>query len=90
MKRHTKIYMKFFGFKVQEDCFCEIPDCGQPAVDINHIQCRGMGGNPKQDKDAIENLMAMCRKHHIIYGDVPGYKTWLQEVHKKFMKRKQD
>lgn len=85
MKRHTKIYLNFFNFKISEDCKCEIPECSKPAVDINHIESRGMGGNPAGDKDAIANLMAMCREHHNEYGDVPGKKGWLKKVHLKFM-----
>ena len=83
MKPHTKIYFDYFNFKIPEDCFCEI--CGSPSVDIHHLENRKMGGNPSGDKDYIENLMALCRKHHIIYGDVPDKKEWLKEVHKKFM-----
>lgn len=83
MKAHTKIYLNFFGYKIPEDCICEV--CGGPAVDINHIQARGMGGNPKGDKDDIENLMAMCRYHHIEYGDVPDLKPTLTAIHLKFM-----
>lgn len=88
MKKHTKIYMNFFNFKITEDCICEIPGCGLPAVDINHIQSRGMGGNPKGDKDHIENLIAVCRNHHNMYGDVPELKEWLIKVHLDFMKEK--
>lgn len=83
MKPHTRKYLDYFGFQIQEDCFCEL--CGAPAVDINHIQARGMGGNPKGDKDAIENLMAMCRADHIAYGDSPAHKQWLKEKHLNFM-----
>lgn len=86
MKRHTKIYMDYFGFKVAEDCVCEIPECGSAANDLHHIERRGMGGNPSKDKDKIENLMALCRKHHDLYGDVPGYKEYLKKVHIEFMK----
>jgi 5-methylcytosine-specific restriction endonuclease McrA len=81
MKPHTKIYLNYFNFKIPEDCFCEI--CNSPAVDINHIQARGMGGS--KTKDNIENLMAVCRECHIAVGDVPDKKQWLNEVHKKFM-----
>ena len=84
MKKHTKIYMNYFGFKIQQDCFCEI--CGMYANDIHHIEARGMGGS--SSKDEIENLMALCREHHIIYGDVPSKKEWLKEIHLNFMKNK--
>lgn len=33
-----------------------------PAVDVHHIDPRGMGGS--QSKDYTENLMGLCRKHH--------------------------
>ncbi len=84
MKHHTTVYMQFFGYQIQSDCVCEI--CGRPAVDVNHIDARGMGGNPKGDKDEIENLMGMCREHHDEYGDVPECKPLLTEIHLKFMK----
>lgn len=83
MKPHTKIYMEFFGFKIPEDCSCEI--CGSPAVDIHHIMARGMGGDPKGKKDVIDNLMAVCRKCHEQYGDVPGFIDLLKKIHLKFM-----
>lgn len=83
MKNHTKVYLNYFNFKIPEDCECEI--CGVFANDIHHIKARGMGGNPNSDKDSIENLMALCRKHHLIYGDFPDKKEWLKDIHKRFM-----
>jgi hypothetical protein len=86
MKPYTKIYMDYFEYKIPEDVTCEI--CGRPAVDINHIKARGMGGNPKRDKDRIENLMAMCREDHLRYGDVPGeVREMLTSVHLSFMRQ---
>src|SRR5574338_617529 len=81
MKRHTKIYMDFFDYKIPEDCFCEI--CGSPAVDTHHIEARGMGGDPQGKKDVIENLMALCRNCHENFGDVPECVDKLKEVHMK-------
>ena len=81
MKPHTKIYFKYFNFKIPEDCFCEI--CGSHAVDLHNIEARGSGGS--STKDYIENLMAVCRQCHVKFGDVPDKKEWLKEVHKKFM-----
>jgi len=84
MKPHTKIYITFFGYQIPSDCVCEI--CGGPAVDVHHIEARGMGGDPNGDKDVIENLMGLCREHHDEYGDVPDCKPLLTEIHLKFMK----
>lgn len=84
MKKHTKIYFDYFGYRIPEDCFCEI--CGSPAVDIHHIEARGMGGSTS--KDVIENLMALCRKCHIEYGDVPSVKEELKRIHNLKLKSK--
>ena len=56
MQKHTKIYMQYFDFGIDDFIPCEA--CGNKAVDIHHIFGRG------KDKDVIENLMALCRKHH--------------------------
>lgn len=84
MENHTKIYMKYFGYMVAEDVFCEV--CGKQAKDIHHIEARGMGGNPSKDKDVIENLQALCRECHIEFGDKKQHKEKLKEVHLKFIK----
>lgn len=82
MKAHTKIYLQYFNFKIPEDCFCEI--CGNYANDIHHIEARKMGGT--KQKDSIENLMALCRRHHLQYGDIKDKKDYLKEIHLQFMK----
>lgn len=76
MKKHTKIYLDYFGY----NDFVPCETCGSRAVDIHHIDCRGMGGSKK--KDVIENLMALCRKCHIEYGDKKQYIEYLKETHK--------
>lgn len=82
---YKKLYLDFFGFKVATDVFCEIPHCGRIGVDVNHIDCRGMGGTSAAED--INNLMAMCREHHIEYGDKKQWKEFLQIVHEKFIKK---
>ena len=82
MKKHTKIYLDYFNYKIPEDVFCEI--CGSPAKDIHHIESRGIGGN--KEADVINNLMAVCRSCHENYGDVPELKNKLTEVHLNYMK----
>jgi len=57
MKNHTKVYFKYFDYGEQDIVPCEA--CGSPAVDIHHIF-----GRVGEDSDSIDNLMALCRKHH--------------------------
>jgi hypothetical protein len=83
MKNHVKLYMDAFGYNVSDFISCEC--CGAKAVDINHIECRGMGGDPQNKKETIENLMAMCRSCHTQYGDIVKAKEWLKRLHLKFM-----
>ena len=79
MKKHTKIYMKFFDYG-ETDCIpCEY--CGSVAVDIHHLEGRGMGGS--KTKDTIENLIALCRKHHIEAENKKEFNNLLKEAHKK-------
>lgn len=80
MKKYTKLYYKAFGFGLMDFVACEI--CGAKAVDIHHIDARGMGGT---DKDDIKNLMALCRGCHIEYGDKKHYKEFLKDRHLKYM-----
>ena len=79
MKNHTKIYFKYFGLTKADFVNCEI--CEAPAVDIHHIEARGMGGTKKAD--TIDNLMALCREHHLEYGDKKQYIEFLKEIHKQ-------
>jgi 5-methylcytosine-specific restriction endonuclease McrA len=79
MKKHTAIYMNHFGYDINDFIPCEV--CGAKSVDIHHINARGLGGNPKGDKDVITNLQALCRPCHIYYGDKKQYKEFLKERH---------
>lgn len=81
MKKHTKIYLDYFGYTGQEFIACEV--CGRRAVDVHHIDCRGMGGS--KEKDKIENLMGVCRECHIKYGDKKEYMDFLKEKHQEFI-----
>lgn len=77
MKPHTKIYLTYFGYDKSDFIPCEV--CGSQAVDIHHIHPRGMGGT--KTKDTIENLMALCRKHHIEFGDKKQHMDFLIITH---------
>ena len=79
MRKHTQIYLQGMGYKTTDFIPCEV--CGTQAVDCHHIEARGMGGS--KDKDTIENIMALCREHHIQYGDKKQYKDFLKEIHLK-------
>lgn len=78
MKNHTKIYLKYFGYDTSDFIPCEM--CGLKAQDIHHVEARGMGGSKHADN--IENLMALCRKCHIDFGDKKQHKEMLKVVHK--------
>jgi len=79
MKKHTKIYLDFFNYSTVDFIPCEI--CGAKAVDIHHIDCKGMGGS--KEKDTIQNLMALCRLCHFKYGDIKNQIDFLKEIHLK-------
>ena len=78
MKKHTKIYLNYFGY--HETCFIPCEVCNSRAVDIHHIEARGMGGS--KSKDNIENLQALCRNCHLEFGDKKQYKEYLIKIHK--------
>lgn len=79
MKPYVKVYLDYFGHG--EWLPCEV--CNATAVDVHHIEARKRGGS--DDKDVIENLMALCRKCHLEYGDKKQYMDKLKELHLKFM-----
>ena len=60
MKKHTKIYLEHHGYTGQEYIPCHI--CRSQAVDIHHIDAKGMGGN--KDANEPDNLVALCRACH--------------------------
>jgi hypothetical protein len=78
MKKHTKIYMDYFGYGIDDFIPCE--SCGTKAVDIHHIEARGMGGTT--NKDTIDNLMALCRHCHVVMGDTKTHLPYLISKHK--------
>lgn len=81
MKKHTKIYLDYFGYDDTDWIGCEV--CGKTAVDIHHIENRKMGGS--ELKDTPENLQALCRSCHVLKGDLVQYKDELKRIHFEFM-----
>ena len=84
MKKHVKIYMDYFDYGIEDFIPCEV--CGSKAVDIHHIENRGMGGS--KQKDVIEYLQALCRKCHIELGDKEHHKIYLKILHELKMSEK--
>lgn len=79
MKIHTKNYMTHFGYTIADFIPCEV--CGMLAVDIHHIESKGMGGS--KTKDNIENLIALCRDHHVMAHKHLFTKQYLKSIHTK-------
>lgn len=79
MQKYVKIYLDHFDYKTESDVICEA--CQGQAVDIHHIHGRGKG------KDVIENLMALCRKHHDRATTSKDYVTpdEMQLIHNYFL-----
>ncbi len=77
MKNHTKVYLDGMGYSTTDWIPCEV--CQAQAVDIHHIEARGMGGS--KEADTIENLMALCRQCHTNLGDKKHYKELLVATH---------
>lgn len=77
MKKHTKIYLDYFGYDKTDFIGCEV--CGSKAVDIHHIDSKGMGGS--NTKDYIENLIAVCRGCHNKCHDSIEFNNKAKEKH---------
>jgi 5-methylcytosine-specific restriction endonuclease McrA len=80
LKKHTKLYLDYFGYVADDFMACEV--CGTRMVDIHHIDCRGMGGG--KNKDEIKNLMGLCRDCHLEYGDKKHHIDFLKRKHNEF------
>jgi 5-methylcytosine-specific restriction endonuclease McrA len=79
MKKHTKIYLKHFGYTIADFIPCEI--CGAKSVDIHHLIFKQMGGSKLLDY--IENLIAVCRSCHNKCHDHPEFNEKAKEIHLK-------
>lgn len=73
--------MDYFGYQIPEDVISEIS--GLPAVDIHHIEPRGMGGS--KEKDNIFNIIALTREEHERAEDGTYSKDFLKQIHINFL-----
>lgn len=63
MQKHIENYFKSLGYDQTDTIMCEA--CGKVACDIHHITARSKFGRlRKVERDAIENLIALCRSCH--------------------------
>ena len=79
MKKHVKIFLQNFGWGEQDFIPCLM--CGQRAVDIHHIERRGMGGSKTKDK--IENLAELCRHCHLLAEESKEFNKQVKIKHLK-------
>lgn len=83
MKKHTKIYLEYFGY--DENSFIECEFCSKKAVDVHHLSFKGMGGS--KTKDTIDNLIALCRNCHTSAHNDRAFNNQLQEIHDKILNK---
>jgi len=82
MKHYVKVYLDYFGLD-ESDSFIPCEICGAIGIDIRHIRARGMGGTKDPKINRIENLMMLCRRCHLEYGDKKEHREFLETTHRK-------
>lgn len=88
MQAHTETYMNFFGYQIAEDCFCEIPGCGRPTIDVHHIIPRSkFGKKTKDEQNDIKNLIGLCREHHNDAHAEKLTREFLTNIHLNFINK---
>jgi|TARA_R100000329_G_scaffold118174_1_gene97285 5-methylcytosine-specific restriction endonuclease McrA len=80
MKKYVKIYMDYHDYVIDDVILCE--HCSKIAVDIHHIEPRGIGGDPRGHKNQIENLIALCRSCHIKAETDKQFNNQLKQLNK--------
>ena len=81
MKKYVKIYMNFHDYVLDDVILCE--HCSKVAVDIHHIDARGLGGDARGHRNQIENLIALCRSCHIKAETNKDFNNQLREYNKQ-------
>lgn len=79
MRKHTRIFLKSRGYSTVDFIPCDI--CYETAVDVHHIDNRKLGGSKLLD--IPENLIALCRKHHLEVHESKISKKFLKEIIKR-------
>lgn len=74
--------MEYFDYCIDDYIPCEV--CKTRAVDIHHIEPRGMGGS--KSKDFIANLVALCRACHIIAESDKEFNNNIKLIHETNVK----
>lgn len=77
MKKHIQIYMNYFDYVKDDFIPCEV--CGSKAVDVHHIEPKGMGGS--KTKDFIANLVGLCRSCHTKCHSDKAFSSRTKEIH---------
>ena len=72
--------MDFYNYVIDDVILCE--HCSRVAVDIHHIDARGLGGDPRGHRNQIENLIALCRSCHIKAETNKEFNNQLREQNK--------
>ena len=88
MKKYVKTYCDYFNYGEQDMIVCEV--CSNQAVDIHHIEPRGMGGRhgeAAEETGRIENLIGLCRDDHNKAERREHSREYLSLIHKKFMEK---
>lgn len=71
---HVRNYYRHFGYDESDFIACEC-GCGGKAIEIHHVEPRGMGG--RKSADTIDNLVALTREcHNRAHG--PDSRLWKQ------------
>jgi predicted HNH restriction endonuclease len=82
VKHHVKVYMEAFGYGEQDFIPCEV--CFRlfgrrtRAVDVHHIDPRGMGGSKL--KDTPDNLIGVCRDCHDVCERYPTMRSVCRNI----------
>ena len=81
MKKYVKIYMDFHDYVLDDVILCE--HCSKVAVDIHHIDARGLGGDARGHRNQLENLIPLCRSCHIKAETNKDFNNQLREYNKQ-------